>query len=197
MCVCVCVWRIVPLTESYGAKKVVLSLSVISYTMGPLAVQQRGVKFRHYTHSSFLCCPKAQVRRHCFSKTYTLPPDDKKYRKATSVFPRRSCPRYKLGADQWRHQSRHGQKTVYRTRQHFENEEEYVGDLWSSSICCYRENQQWGRLHCREPTSSQQKPSSSLICFDASPGFWWSSKIVRGTASIQNEAQGVTMVTTK
>jgi hypothetical protein len=46
--------------------------------MCPLAAHQRPVQLRHYKHSSSLYRPKAQIRRHCFSKTYTLPPDDKK-----------------------------------------------------------------------------------------------------------------------
>ena len=35
-----------------------------------------------YKYTSSLYFPKAQVRRHCFSKTYTLLPDDKKIEKS-------------------------------------------------------------------------------------------------------------------
>lgn len=152
------------------AQETSLTLSVTSDTMGPLPVQsvtRCNVSSLYTRHLYDFLKPKYKV---------TVSPTPTHYlltikKNAAFVFLTRSPSTYKMGADHWRHQSRHGQKTACRTSQQLENEEEYMEDLLSSSMCCYSDNQQWGRPHSWASTSSQQKPSSCLICFDASMGF--------------------------
>lgn len=162
-----------------------LTLSVTSDTMGPLPVQsvtRCNVSSLYTRHLYDFLKPKYKVTVFPTPTHYLLTIKKTPHSSSSQGVPQHT--KWVLTTDVINHVM--VKKTACRTSQRLENKEEYMGDLLSSSMCCYSENQQWGRPHSWASTSSQQKPSSCLICFDASMGFWWSSHVASGTESIKD-----------